>query len=250
MSQFEGDGEAYGDEGGDEEVDEAEMMKALELNRQLKAMMEQMSEQEMAQMMEMQQAQAQSKQPPPRQGGGGGGGGPSVRGAGGGGKRSDGAPSIMGPDGPGMVSRRPKNNYTMSDEEMNRVARDNNHLLQRMVDIHKSGVQRKGGGFSFNEKYYDDSSSRHVSSHSINRRKATDKISQENAKFAQRLNSVRASVPSGPGAGRSGGGSGGGGIRSTGYAHVSAGIGPLARKNELAARAPRPPRLEHPEMQF
>ena len=115
-----------------------------------------------------------------------------------------------------------------------------------MVDIHKSGVNRKGGGFSFNEHYFEGATSRHVSSNSINRRKNGDKISRENEALARRLDAARASTP----AARAHGGGGGGGIRGSGYTTRGGGVGPLARKNELAARAQKPPRLEQPEMQF
>ena len=218
--------EGYDD---DEELDEGEMMKALELNRQLKEMM-------MRQMQEEQEEPTAKQRVRPR---------PKPHGAA---RRGDEPITSVAPSLPVGPSRRPKNNYTLTDDEMGRISRANNHLLQRMVDIHKSGVNRKGGGFSFNENYFDGGSTRHVSSNSINRRKNGDKISRENEQLARRLNAVRSSVPA-HGATMRGGG-GGGGIRSSGYTTRGGGVGPLARKNELAARAPKPTRLEQPEMQF
>merc|ERR1719198_2941732 len=156
----------------------------------------------------------------------GGGGGAAAR-------RGDAPITSVAPSVPAGPPRRPKNNYTLTDDEMNRISRDNNHLLQRMVDIHKSGIKRKGGGFSFNEKYYGEST-RHVSSNSINRRKNGDKISRENEALARRLNAVRSSVPAAAHVPMGGGGgpvrAGGGGVRGSGYATRGGGVAPLARK--------------------
>ena len=111
-----------------------------------------------------------------------------------------------------------------------------------MVDIHKSGVNRKGGGFSFNEHYFEGATRARLVLRQP--RKNGDKISRENEALARRLNAVRGSVP----AARAHGG-GGGGIRGSGYTPRGGGVGPLARRTS-SPRAREPPRLEQPEMQF
>merc|ERR1719231_1781816 len=132
--------------------------------------------------------------------------------------------------------RRVKKNYTMNDDEAERVARENNALGERLAKIEAANVReaakaRRGGGFSHNERAANMPA--HESSQAMNRRKNGERIAKENQALGRRIVAVHAGRNHGSGYGAQRGGV----------------VGPVARRNQIAAKQ-KLVVLDQPEMVF
>jgi hypothetical protein len=83
---------------------------------------------------------------------------------------------------------------THTKQQAMEIAKNNQHLVQRMQNI-KNGPKNSIGGYYTNNRH--SAAASHTSSNAINRKKKTTKVQTENEKFYKRLQGVKSTMNSG-----------------------------------------------------